>query len=204
MSLAERRPAETGDNRFRAPVLTVTEAPEPFYPAVLPPEVEKVETATEPPRKMSVVPMAPPDPLLSRTRLSRLEAEAHPLSNHPVHRFMRKPILFGMSRVGDLAQWAIELSPFRFVWGPGDVLSLYMGLTRHNPLTGERVDRHEARLHLLAAAIPFVPSKAIVKPVSMLRRMAEEGHHAIRTGDFRHVRQEMTLKNAAKLVFAFL
>lgn len=144
------------------------------------------------------------EPFLARTRASRLEVELTPPSDHPVHRFMKTPILWRMSEVGDLAMWAIELFPVRFIWGPGDILSLYMGLKGKNPLTGAKIDQHEARLHVIAACIPFLPSKAIIGPAKMIRSALEEGHHAIQTRDLTHVKQGITLKNALRITFSLL
>ncbi len=146
----------------------------------------------------------PDVPLLTRTRESRREVESMPPSDHPVHRFMKKPILWGMTEVSDIVEWGIELFPIRFIWGPGDILSLYMGLQNKNPLTGEKIDKHDARLHVIAACVPFLPSKAIIGPTKMIRKTLEEGHHFLRTGDSNGIKQTITLKNGLKLLFSII
>lgn len=70
------------------------------------------------------------------------------------------------------------------------------------PLTGETIDRFDAGLCAIAACIPLIPAKALTGPARILRRFLEEGHHAIRTHNYRHIRKELTVTNAIKLAFA--
>lgn len=140
-------------------------------------------------------------PLLARTRQSRLEAESVAPSDHPIHRFMRKTLIGDNVQIGGVAQWAIEFLP-GFIWGPGDALSLYMAIRRQNPLTGETIDRFDAGLCVIAACIPFVPAKALTGPARMIRRILEEGYHALNTRDYHPVLKALTVKNVAKFAFA--
>lgn len=142
-------------------------------------------------------------PLLSQTRASRLAVESAPKSSHPFHEFMRKTLVGDMVQFGGLAQWAIEFIP-GFIWGPGDALSLYMAIKRKNPLTGEKIDLHEARLCAVAACIPFVPAKALTGPARMVRRLLEEGHYAIQTHDYGGIKKAITLKNVARLALSII
>lgn len=183
-------------------------APEPLaVEAVLLPTASlegQIDAARRTLEELDVIPKAvQTEPLLTRTRASRLDAESQSPSDHPIHRFMRKPILWEMTEVSAIVEWGIELFPLRFIWGPGDILSLYMGLKNKNPLTGEKIDQHEARLHVIAACIPFLPSKAIIGPARMIRSALEEGHHAIHTGDINGIKGAITKKNALKIALLY-
>lgn len=164
------------------------------------------ELAAKPSRDSGLqLPRAEPShlPILTQTRASRLAAESIAPSNHPIHKFMRRTLIGDSVQMGGLAQWAIEFIPGP-IWGLGDVLSLYMAITRQNPLTGVHIDRYEARLCAVAACIPFVPAKALTGPGRMIRRLVEEGHHAIRTRDFTHLKNAITKKNALKIALSLL
>lgn len=118
------------------------------------------------------------DQLLTDSRESRLALQREQEQLNPVQRF------FGRGAVGWLARSAVQSIPFVFFgYGVGDVVTGISALTARDVLDGERLDKVDRVLYGVATLIPFVPATILVSPMRMIRRFAEDAHHAYKTGN---------------------
>lgn len=113
---------------------------------------------------------------IEASRESRLATEAkNKQGRSRVKRFLN-------SKVGKLVRTGAEMIPFPIIWwGPGDFLTGYEAW-RGKDVAGNKLDKVDRTIHVIAAGFPLVPATPIVELAHKVRPFIENVVHHFNKG----------------------